>query len=75
MLHRDAFRLEERRGDISIVNEYNLSQAIGKAVECYMDDIAVKSRAKGAHIANLKRAFNIMRVYQLKMNPTNPSWG
>ena len=32
-------------------------------------DIAVKSRAKGDHIADLKAVFAIMRAHQLKMNP------
>jgi len=31
---------------------------IRKTVECYVDDIAVKSYAKGDHIADLKRVFN-----------------
>ena len=41
-----------------------------KTVECYVDDIAVKSRTKGDHIADLKTVFEIMRAHQLKMNPT-----
>jgi len=41
---------------------------IRKTVECYVDDITVKSRNKGDHIANLKRVFDIMRTHQLKMN-------
>jgi len=48
---------------------------IRKTVECYVDDIAVKSRAKGDHIANLKRIFGIMRAHQLKMNPTKSFQG
>jgi len=43
---------------------------ICKTVEGYTDDIAVKSRAKGDHIADLKTVFDIMRAHQLKMNPT-----
>jgi len=43
---------------------------ICKIVECYVDNIAVKSRAKGDHIADLKTVFDIMWVHQLKMNPT-----
>jgi len=42
-----------------------------KTVECYIDDIVVKSRTKGDHIANLKRVINIMWAHQPKMNPTN----
>jgi len=43
---------------------------IRKTLECYVDDIAVKSRDKGDHLTDLKRAFDIMLAHQLKMNPT-----
>jgi len=43
---------------------------IHKTVECYVDDIAVKSCAKDNHITDLKTVFNIMRAHKLKMNPT-----
>jgi len=46
-----------------------------KIVECYVDDIAVKSRAKADHIADLKTVFAIMREHQLKMNPTKSFLG
>ena len=48
---------------------------ISKIVECYVDDIAVKNRAKGDHIADLKTIFDIMRAHQLKMNPTKSFLG
>jgi len=48
---------------------------IRKIVECYVDNIAVKSCAKGDHIADLKIVFNIIRVHQLKMNPTKSFLG
>jgi len=48
---------------------------IRKTVECYIDDIAVKSRDKGSHLADLKRVFDIMRAHQLKMNPTKSFLG
>jgi len=48
---------------------------IRKTVECYVNDIAVKNRATGDHIADLKTIFDIMRVHQLKMNPTKPFLG
>jgi len=43
---------------------------IHKTVECYVEDIAVKSRARGDHIADLMTIFDIMQAHQLKMNPT-----
>ena len=48
---------------------------IRKTVECYIDDITVKSRAKGDHIADLKTVFDIMWAHQLKMNPTKSFLG
>ena len=33
---------------------------IRKIVECYVDDITMKSRVKGNHIADLKTVFDIM---------------
>ena len=48
---------------------------IHKTVECYVDDIVIKSRAKGDHIADLKMIFDIMRMHQLKMNPTKSFLG
>ena len=48
---------------------------ISKTVKCYIDDIVVKTRAKGNHIANLKTVFYIIRVHQLKMNPTKSFLG
>ena len=48
---------------------------IRKTVECYVDDIVVKSHAKGDHIVDLKTIFDIMRVHQLKINPTKSFLG
>ena len=38
-------------------------------VECYVDDIVVKSHNKNDHLRDLKIIFDIMRAHQLKMNP------
>jgi len=44
-------------------------------VECYVNDIVVKIRTKGDHIADLKTVFDIMRAHQLKVNPTKSFLG
>jgi len=46
-----------------------------RAVECYVDDIAIKSRDKNNHLRDLRTMFNIIRAYQLKMNPTKSFLG
>ena len=54
----------------TIFHEY-----IRKTVECYIDDIAVKSHDKGDHKADLKRLFDIMWAHQVKMNTTKSFLG
>jgi len=48
---------------------------IRKIVECYVNNIAVISCAKGDHIADLKTIFDIMQAHQLKMNTTKSFLG
>ena len=37
-----------------------------KTVECYVDDIVVKSRDKNDHLHDLRTMFDIMRAHRLK---------
>jgi len=45
-----------------------------KTVECYVDDIAIKSRDKNSHLHDLRTMFDLMRVHQLKMTRRSLSW-
>ena len=75
MLYSNALRPKERRRDLSTRHEHYLSRSLAKTVECYMDDIAVKSRSKSDHLQDLKAIFDIMRAHQLKMNPAKSFLG
>ncbi|CAL0323819.1 unnamed protein product [Lupinus luteus] len=46
-----------------------------KEIEIYVDDIICKSKTEEEHIDNLKRLFERLRRYQLKLNPTKCSFG
>ncbi|XP_020249430.1 uncharacterized protein LOC109826820 [Asparagus officinalis] len=46
-----------------------------KKVECYVDDIVVKSQKKCDHLSDLRMIFDIMRIHQLKMNPAKSFLG
>ena len=43
---------------------------IGAKMEVYIDDMLVKSTTAGLHIAHLSEAFQILRNYNMKLNPT-----
>jgi len=43
---------------------------IRKIVECYIDDIAIKSHDKNKQLHDLRMMFDLMWAHQLKMNPT-----
>src|SRR3954466_16044499 len=51
------------------------SKLTRKIVECYVDDIAVKSRRKDDHLRDLREVFDLMRTHQLKMNPAKSFLG
>ncbi|XP_071904292.1 uncharacterized protein [Coffea arabica] len=46
-----------------------------KNVECYVDDLVVKSKKREDHIQDLRRVFQRLRRYQLKMNPLKCAFG
>ena len=46
-----------------------------KNVKCYVNDLVVKMRDQGDHLEDLKKVFNRLRWYQLKMNPLKCTFG
>ena len=40
-----------------------------KIMQCYVDDLVVKTKKRGDHLRDLRIVFNQLRKYQLKMNP------
>ncbi|KAL0452596.1 UNVERIFIED_CONTAM: Retrovirus-related Pol polyprotein from transposon gypsy [Sesamum latifolium] len=48
---------------------------IGVLMEVYVDDMLVKSRKEDDHLCYLRRAFEVMRAYGMKLNPTKYTFG
>nr|UYK51750.1 hypothetical protein [Paphiopedilum micranthum] len=48
---------------------------IHKQVECYVDDLVIKSRAKEDHLQDLRIVFHRLRQYSLKMHPLKCAFG
>ncbi|KAL0308174.1 UNVERIFIED_CONTAM: Transposon Tf2-12 polyprotein [Sesamum calycinum] len=46
-----------------------------KNVECYVDDLVVKSKKRENHFHDLRKVFECLRIYQLKMNPSKCAFG
>ncbi|KAL0405690.1 UNVERIFIED_CONTAM: Transposon Tf2-12 polyprotein [Sesamum latifolium] len=46
-----------------------------KNVECYVDDLVVKSKKREDHLYDLRKVFEHLRRYQLKMNPSKCAFG
>ncbi|KAL0286981.1 UNVERIFIED_CONTAM: hypothetical protein Sradi_7134600 [Sesamum radiatum] len=46
-----------------------------KNVECYVDDFVVKSKKREDHLYHLRKVFERLRRYQLKMNPSKCAFG
>ena len=48
---------------------------IGKTIEVYVDNMLVKFRVTGDHIRHLGQMFDILRKYQMKLNPLKCAFG
>ena len=48
---------------------------IGHYIEIYIDDIVVKSKKASDHVVHLRKSFERMRIYRLKLNPLKCAFG
>ena len=48
---------------------------IGTSMEVYIDDMLVKSTTVELHIAHMAEAFQILKKYNMKLNPTKCAFG
>ncbi|KAL0303487.1 UNVERIFIED_CONTAM: Retrovirus-related Pol polyprotein from transposon gypsy [Sesamum radiatum] len=48
---------------------------VGKTMEVYVDDMLVKSRKEQDHLKDLKQAFEVMRIYGMKLNSSKCTFG
>ena len=50
-------------------------EQISKAMEVYVDDMLIKSKAASNHVAHLADTFNILKTYRMELNPLKCSFG
>ncbi|KAI3457318.1 hypothetical protein Pfo_013981 [Paulownia fortunei] len=46
-----------------------------KNIECYVDDVVIKSKKREDHLLDLRKVLERLRRYQLKMNPLKCAFG
>ncbi|KAM1053307.1 hypothetical protein ACFX2C_000813 [Malus domestica] len=51
------------------------SDMLHKNVECYVDDVVVKTKKRSNHLKDLRVVFERLRKYNLKMNPLKCAFG
>lgn len=51
------------------------SDMLHNKIECYVDDLVVKTRKREHHLNDLKRVFDRLRKHELKMNPLKCAFG
>ena len=48
---------------------------LGKTMEVYIEDMLVKSKERPDHTTHLQQAFELLRAYDMKLNPTKCAFG
>ena len=48
---------------------------LGKTMEVYIDDMLVKSKERPDHTTHLQQAFELLKAYDMKINPTKCAFG
>ena len=63
------FGLKNARVSYQRMNTTLLHDMMHNEVEVYVDDIIVKSKDRGSHTINLRKFFERIKEYRLRLNP------
>ena len=69
------FGLKNARATFQRLVNRMFQKQIGTSMEVYIDDMLVKSTTSELHIAHLSEAFQILREYNMKLNPAKCAFG
>ena len=64
------FGLKNARATYQRLVNHMFSHQIGRNVEVYVDDMLVKSKDEAKHLVDLKKTFDTLCKYNMKLNPT-----
>ena len=69
------FRLKNAGATYQRLVNKMFQKQIGTTMEVYIDDMLVKSTTAELHIAHMSEAFQILRKYNMKLNPAKCAFG
>ena len=70
-----TFGLKNARATYQRLVNRMFQKQIGTTMEVYIDDMLVKSTTAELHLAHLSEAFQILRNYNMKLNPVKCAFG
>jgi len=69
------FGLKNAKATYQMTMQTILEDMLNKMVECYVDDLVVKSKKRLVHLQDLGQIIKRLRKCQLKMNPLKCAFG
>ena len=69
------FGLKNTRATYQRLVNMMFKDLMRKTMEVYVDDMLVKSRIVGDHVEHLGQMFDVLRKYQMKLNPLKCAFG
>jgi hypothetical protein len=70
-----TFRLKNAGATYQRAMNYIFHELIGKIMEIYIDDVAIKSLDHESHLANVRKTLECTSKHGLKMNPNKCAFG
>ena len=70
-----SFRLKNAKATYQRAMVALLHDMMHKEIEVYVDDMIARSRMKEEHLINLRKSFERLRKYKLRLNPTKCTFG
>ena len=69
------FGLKNAEATYQILVTKMIRPLLEKTMEVYIDDMLVKSKERSDHTTHLQQAFELLRAYGMKLNPTKCAFG
>ncbi|KAL0320301.1 UNVERIFIED_CONTAM: RNA-directed DNA polymerase [Sesamum radiatum] len=69
------FELKDAEATYERAMQRIFNDMLHKNVELYVDDLVVKSKKREGYLYDLRKVFECLRRYQLKMNPSKSAFG